>query len=77
MDVNDCLKFANANPASYLATQDGDQPHVRGLLLWFADPTGFYYNIGATKDVYKQLQANPKVEVAFFDPKAKTSPKCV
>lgn len=40
------------------------------MLMWFADKTGFYYNTGATKDLYKQLQANPKVELCFFDPKS-------
>ncbi len=72
MEIDDCIKFANANPASYLATVEGNQPRVRGLLLWFADKTGLYYNIGATKDVYKQLQANPKVEACFFDAKSQS-----
>jgi uncharacterized pyridoxamine 5'-phosphate oxidase family protein len=72
MGQNDCVKFANANPASYLATQDGNQPRVRGLLLWYADASGLYYNIGATKDVYKQLQSKSP----SLMPKAKTSPKC-
>ncbi len=72
MNVDDCVKFANENPISYLATADGTQPRVRGLLLWFADKTGLYYNIGAMKEVYKQLQANPKVEVCFFNAKSKS-----
>jgi uncharacterized pyridoxamine 5'-phosphate oxidase family protein len=37
--------------------------------MWIADKTGFYYNTGATKELYKQLQINPKVELCFFDPK--------
>jgi uncharacterized pyridoxamine 5'-phosphate oxidase family protein len=41
------------------------------MLMWYADKTGFYYNTGAAKDLYKQLQANPKVELCFFDPKTK------
>lgn len=70
MQFEDCIKFANDNPSSYLATVEGDQPRVRGMLLWFADKTGFYYNTGASKDLYKQLQINPKVELCFFDPKS-------
>ncbi len=70
MQFEDCIKFANDNPSSYLATVEGDQPRVRGMLMWFANETGFYYNTGATKDLYKQLQANPKVELCFFDPKS-------
>jgi pyridoxamine 5'-phosphate oxidase len=71
MDIDDCVKFANQNPTSYIATTDGDQPHVRGMLMWYADKTELYYNTGATKDLYRQMKANPKVEVCFFDTKAK------
>jgi pyridoxamine 5'-phosphate oxidase len=72
MESDEYIKFANDNPISYLATVEGDQPRLRGLLLWFADKTGFYYNTGSTKEMYKQLQANPKVEVCFFDHKSKS-----
>ncbi len=71
MNADDCIKFANQNPISYIATAEGDQPRVRGMLMWYADKTGLYYNTGAIKDIYKQLKANQKVEVCFFDPKAK------
>jgi uncharacterized pyridoxamine 5'-phosphate oxidase family protein len=69
LQFEDCIKFANDNPSSYIATVEGDQPRVRGMLMWYADKTGFYYNTGAAKDLYKQLQVNPKVELCFFDPK--------
>ena len=39
--------------------------------MWFADKTGFYYNTSATKDLYRQFKANPKVELCFFDAKSK------
>lgn len=68
MEIIDCIKFANENPACYLATADGDQPRVRGFLLWFADENGFYFHTGATKSVCKQLKKNPKIEVCFFAP---------
>jgi uncharacterized pyridoxamine 5'-phosphate oxidase family protein len=71
MNVDDCIKFANQNPISYIATQDGDQPRVRGMLIWYADKTGIYYSTSATKDLYRQMKANQKVEVCFFDTKAK------
>jgi pyridoxamine 5'-phosphate oxidase len=29
MTVDDCIKFANQNPSSYIATTEGDQPRVR------------------------------------------------
>ena len=34
--------------------------------FWFADETGFYFQIGANKDIYSQLQQNPKTEVCFY-----------
>lgn len=68
MDFEDCVKFANENPVAWLATTEGDQPRVRALGMWFADNTGFYFQIGGTKDIYKQLLENPKVEAGFFRP---------
>ena len=68
MDLNDVVKFANANPICYLATADGDQPRVRGMMIWYADDTGFYFHTGAPKKVVQQLKKNPKAEVCFFQP---------
>lgn len=68
MDFNDCIKFANETPVCYLATLDGDQPRVRALGFWFADKTGFYFQIGSVKDVYRQLKENNKVEACFWQP---------
>lgn len=68
MDYQDCIKFANENPVCYIATMDGDQPRVRGFLMWFADEKGFYFHTAASKDVCKQLKNNPKVEVCFYAP---------
>ena len=68
MDYDDCIRFANTTPICYLATVEGDQPRVRALGFWFADKEGFHFQIGAAKDMHGQLQANPKVEVCFFQP---------
>ncbi len=69
MDIKDCIKFASENPVCYIATQDDDWPRVRAFLMWFADESGFYFHTGFPKDVYKQLNRNPKVEVCFITPK--------
>jgi pyridoxamine 5'-phosphate oxidase len=71
MELNEILKFVTDNPICFFATLDGDQPKVRALQLFSADKTGLYYSIDASKDVYKQLKVNPKVEVCFLDPKSK------
>ena len=51
----------------YLATVDGDKPKVRplGFHLLFEDK--IYFGVGTHKDVYKQMEANPKVEIAAWD----------
>lgn len=68
MELKDYIQFANENPACYIATADGDQPRVRGFLMWFADETGFYFHTGTLKNVCKQLKMNPKIEVCFIVP---------
>jgi uncharacterized pyridoxamine 5'-phosphate oxidase family protein len=68
MDFKDCIKFANEIRVCYVATVDGDQPRVRALGFWFADETGFYFLIGAMRDIYGQLQANRKAEACFWQP---------
>lgn len=50
----------------YLATIDGDQPRVRpfGTIDMFEDK--LYIQTGKSKDVSKQIAANPKVEISCF-----------
>ncbi|MBR1892971.1 MAG: pyridoxamine 5'-phosphate oxidase family protein [Lachnospiraceae bacterium] len=50
----------------YLATVDGDQPRVRpfGTANIFEDK--LYIQTGKSKDVSKQIHANPKVELCAF-----------
>ncbi|MCM2466872.1 pyridoxamine 5'-phosphate oxidase family protein [Methanoculleus oceani] len=71
MDFSGCVKFANENPVTYIATMDGDQPRVRAFAMWFADSTGFYYHTGTPKAVWQQLVKNPKVELCFYNPGGK------
>jgi len=68
MNFEGCIEFANKQSVAWFATLDGDQPRVRGLAMWFADPSGFYFQTGGMKDVYRQLQAKQKVEFAFYEP---------
>ncbi len=66
MDFSECVRFANDNPVTYIATAEGDQPRVRAFAMWFADKTGFYYHTGTSKHVYRQLVKNPKIELCFY-----------
>jgi len=58
--VYNFLKEANTY---YLATIEGDQPRVRpfGTIDLFEDR--LYIQTGKSKDVYKQIEANPKAEI--------------
>lgn len=51
----------------YLATVNGDKPKVRplGFHLLFEDK--IYFGVGTFKEVYKQMEANPNVEIAAWD----------
>lgn len=65
MDLQDCITFANEHPDVYFATDDDGQPRVRGMMLWFADETGFYFQTQSVKAFCRQLQKNNRVEVIF------------
>jgi uncharacterized pyridoxamine 5'-phosphate oxidase family protein len=65
--IKDCIDFANANPVCTLATVEGDRPRVRVLQFWYADPTGFYFQTGNTKDIAPHLRANPHAEACFYN----------
>ena len=62
-EVYDFLKSAGTY---YLATVEGNQPRVRpfGTVEIFEDK--LYIQTGKSKDVSKQLAANPKVEICAF-----------
>lgn len=67
--MKEVLDFLKANPVFFLATVEGDQPRVRpfGAVAEFGGKLYLTTNNG--KDVYKQMQANPKVELCGWDAK--------
>jgi len=67
MTFTDCIQFANENPNCFLATVEGDQPRVRTVLLIFAEESGFYFETFPNKEMCKQMHANPKIELCFFN----------
>ncbi|MBR6401916.1 MAG: pyridoxamine 5'-phosphate oxidase family protein [Eubacterium sp.] len=50
----------------YLATVDGDQPRVRPFGTVNIFEGKLYIQTGKSKDVSKQLHANPKAEICVF-----------
>ena len=61
--VNDFLKQAGVY---YLATAEGDQPRVRPFGTVNIFEGKLYIQTGKKKDVAKQIEANPKVEISAF-----------
>ena len=63
--VNDFLTEAGV---FFLATVDGDQPKLRPLGMHFEMDNKVLFGVGDFKDVYRQLQANPKTEIVACKP---------
>lgn len=71
LTFDEAVQFATQHPVCWLATCENNQPHVRGMLMWFAGASGFYFHTGSSKSLADQLRANPRLEVAFNDPGTK------
>jgi pyridoxamine 5'-phosphate oxidase len=67
MTKEEILKLINSNLSCHLATAEGDQPRVRGMMAYRADEEGIIFHTGSTKDLFKQVRDNPLVEACFFD----------
>ena len=52
----------------FLATADGDQPKLRPLGAHMEMDGKVLFGVGDFKDVYRQMLANPKVEIACAKP---------
>jgi len=65
--MKEVYDFLKACGTYYLATVEGDQPRVRpfGTIDLFEDK--LYIQTGKVKEVSKQIQANPKVEICAFE----------
>ena len=66
MNQVEIMEFVNKNPIFTLATCVDGVPYVRTMMLAFADSRGIIFSTGKEKDVCKQMQANPKVELCFY-----------
>jgi len=69
MTKEEIIAFMNANRDSYMATVEGNKPHVRGMGIVKADENGIIIQTSTYKDIYKQLSANPNVELCFHNAK--------
>ena len=64
--MNEVQEFLKECGVYYLATVDGDQPRVRPFGTAEIINDKLYIQTGKNKDVYKQIEANNKVEICAF-----------
>lgn len=64
--MNEVWSFLKDCGVYYLATTDGDQPRVRPFGTAEIFEGKLYIQTGKSKNVSKQIQANPKVEICAF-----------
>ena len=65
--MEEVWKFLHDCGTYYLATMDGDQPRVRPFGTAEIFEGKLYIQTGKRKDVSKQIQKNPKVEICAFN----------
>ena len=65
MTKEEIFEYITKNPMFSLATVENNKPHVRYMMLFRADDNGVIFMTTALKDLYKQLQANPAIEMCF------------
>ena len=66
MNKNELFRFINDNPVFSLATCEENTPHVRTMMVVKTTEAGVIFNIKKYKPVYRQLIANPNVELCFY-----------
>ena len=69
MTKEQIFDLLNSNLAFHLATIENGEPRVRAMKLYKADETGIVFHTGDFKDVYRQIIANPNVQMCFNDAK--------
>jgi len=70
MTKAEIIELINKNPTSYMATVEGNKPHVRGMGIYSADENGIIIQTWTMKDIHQQILNNPEVELCFNDTKA-------
>ena len=67
MNQAEIFAFITKNPFCALGTVENHQPRVRTIMTLRADERGILFNTGKAKDLYRQIQANPDVELCYYD----------
>ncbi len=67
MTQQEIFEFINKNMSCTLATCIDNKPHVRGMWMYRADEKGIIFHTGVMRELYKQLQTNPNIELCFHN----------
>lgn len=67
MNKDQILALINKTTFCTLATVDGTKPRARTVMILRADERGILFNTGKMKDLYRQIAANPEVELCFYE----------
>ena len=67
--MNEVVKFLNENRVQYLATVGRDgKAKCRPFMFCFEKEGRLWFCTNNTKDVYKDIQANPEIEISVSSP---------
>jgi uncharacterized pyridoxamine 5'-phosphate oxidase family protein len=64
--MKEVLNFLKETGSFYIATVDGDQPKVRPFAFFMEFEEKLYFATSETRNVYQQLQTNPKFQVSVI-----------
>ena len=67
--VNKVKEFLDEARVFYIVTVDKDKPRSRPIGFKMIQNDELYFGVGTFKDVYKQLQENPNIEIVATTPK--------
>lgn len=67
--MNEVVQFLTDNPVQYLATVGRDgKAKCRPFMFCFEREGSLWFCTNSTKDVYKDMQANPEIELCVSSP---------
>lgn len=66
--MDEIVTFIEESKVFHIATIDGDQPRVRPFVFIMKFEDRLYFATGNFKPFYRQLQANPRVEISALHP---------
>jgi uncharacterized pyridoxamine 5'-phosphate oxidase family protein len=65
MTKKEDIEAINKAPVFYLATEEGNQPRVRGMLLYKADENEIVFHTAKMRELFSQLMDNNRAELCF------------